>query len=113
MSAKSSNTKETNRKYWSKAFASVPELNLIKIQLDSYHWFLKEGIKEVLQEISPVEDFTGKNWTLELGSFYFGNPKYASDQAKEKGVTFDAPLKIEAILINKQTGQRYKQDVFL
>jgi len=103
----------SERKRWSKAPTLVPELNLIQIQLDSYNWFLKEGIKEVLKEISPVEDFTGKNWTLELGSFYFGNPKYTALQAKEKGVTFDASLKIEAILINKQTGQRSKQDVFL
>ncbi len=113
MSLNLSNIKNTERKYWSKAPASVPELNLIKIQLDSYNAFLQTGIKEVLEEISPVEDFTGKNWTLELGSFYFGKAKYTADQAKEKGVTYDAPLKIEAILINKQTGQRYKQDVFL
>ena len=106
-------TNKSPRKYWGKAPAIVPELNLIKIQLDSYNWFLKEGIQEVLEEISPVEDFTGKNWTLALGPFYFSKPKYTSEIAKEKGVTFDAPLKIEATLINKQTGQRYKQDVFL
>ncbi len=102
-----------NRKTWSKVTAPTPELNLIKIQLDSYEWFLTEGIKEVLEEISTVEDFTGKNWSLELGSFSFGKPKYNPDTAKEKGVTFDAPLKIEAILINKQTGKRSKQEVFL
>lgn len=107
------NTKKSHRKYFTKAPASVPELNLIQIQLDSYNAFLKTGISEVLEEISPVEDFTGKNWTLNLGSFYFGKSKYSAETAKEKGVTFDAPLKIEAILINKQTGQRYKQDVFL
>ena len=101
------------RKYWSKAPSLVPQLNLIQIQLDSYNWFLKMGIQEVLKEISPVEDFTGKNWTLQLGSFYFGKPKYTAEQARDKGVTFDAPLKIEAILINKQTGQRSKQEVFL
>ncbi len=105
-------TDTTVRKYFSKAPA-VPELNLIQIQLDSYNDFLKKGIGEVLKEISPVEDFTGKNWTLVLGSFYFGKSKYSFEQAKEKGVTYDAPLKIEAILTNKQTGQRYKQDVFL
>ncbi|MBI2085830.1 DNA-directed RNA polymerase subunit beta [Candidatus Daviesbacteria bacterium] len=112
MSLNVSNTKD-NRKYWSKAPALVPELNLIQIQLDSYNWFLKTGIGEVLEEISPVEDFTGKNWTLQLGSFYFGKSKNTAEIAREKGVTYDAPLKIEAILINKQTGQRYKQDVFL
>ena len=101
------------RKYWSNKPAITPELNLIKLQLDSYNWFLEEGIRQVLDEISPVEDFTGKNWTLQLGSFSFGKSKYTSEQARLKGVTFDAPLKIEAILINKQTGQRYKQEVFL
>ncbi len=113
MSANIPVTENSERKYWSKAVSLVPQLNLIQIQLDSYNWFLKEGIKEVLAEISPVEDFTGKNWTLELGSFYFGKPKYTSEQARDKGVTYDAPLKIEAILINKQTGQRGKQEVFL
>ncbi|MDO8577066.1 MAG: DNA-directed RNA polymerase subunit beta [Candidatus Daviesbacteria bacterium] len=113
MSLNLSNTKNTERKYWSKAPASVPELNLIKIQLDSYHWFLETGIKEVLEEISPVEDFTKKNWILSLGSFYFGKSKYTPEVAREKGVTYDAPLKIEATLVNKQTEQKYKQDVFL
>ncbi len=113
MSAQIAVTQNKERKYWSKTESLVPQLNLIQIQLDSYHWFLEQGIKDVLQEISPVEDFTGKNWTLELGSFYFGNPKYTAEQAREKGVTFDAPLKIEAILINKQTGQKSKQEVFL
>lgn len=106
-------TTQPNRKRWSSAPTLVPQLNLIQIQLDSYNWFLKEGIGEVLKEISPVEDFTGKNWTLTLGSFYFGKPKYSAEQAKEKGVTFDASLKIEAILINKQTGKKSLQDVFL
>ncbi len=113
MSDITSTIENNERKYWSKAPRLVPELNLIQIQLDSYNWFLKEGIKEVLAEISPVEDFTGKNWTLELGSFYFGKPKYTAEQARDKGVTFDAPLKIEATLINKQTGQQSKQEVFL
>ncbi len=113
MSAITTTGDTIERKYWSKVQALAPQLNLIQIQLDSYNWFLKEGIKEVLQEIYPVEDFTGKNWTLELGSFYFGKSKYTAEQAREKGVTFDAPLKIEAILINKQTGQRSKQEVFL
>ena len=113
MSAKIPVTETNERKYWSKAQSLVPQLNLIQIQLDSYYWFLKEGIKEVLKEISPVEDFTGKNWTLELGSFYFGKPKYTAEQARDKGVTHDASLKIEAILTNKQTGQRSRQEVFL
>lgn len=113
MSKNQSDKVSKTRKYFSKVQASPPGLNLIKLQLDSYNWFLTEGIREVLGEISPVEDFTGKNWTLNLGSFSFGKSKYNAEQAKLKGVTFDAPLRIEAILVNKQTGQRYKQEVFL
>ena len=62
---------ENNRRYWNRATTPTPELNLIQLQLDSYHWFLSEGIKEVLAEITPVEDFTGKNWTL----LYYMQPK--------------------------------------
>ncbi len=111
MSIAKPNTNE--RKYWNKPPSVLPQLNLIELQLNSYKWFLNEGIKEVLSEISPVEDFTGKNWTLELGSFSFGKPKYTAEQARSKGVTFDASLKIEAILTNKQTGQKFKQEVFM
>ncbi|MBI3103346.1 DNA-directed RNA polymerase subunit beta [Candidatus Daviesbacteria bacterium] len=113
MSVQSTTKIDNIRKSWNKSSAPAPQLNLIQLQLDSYNWFLKEGIRDVLQEISPVEDFTGKNWTLNLGSFYFGKSKYSAEQAHEKGVTYDAPLKIEAILVNKQTGERSKQEVFL
>ncbi len=102
-----------NRKYWNKGATIAPDFNLIKLQLDSYDWLITEGVKQVLSEINPVEDFTGKNWTLELGAISFGKPKYTPDQAKSKGITFDAPLKVEAILTNKQTGQKSKQEVFM
>ncbi len=101
------------RKYWGKISALKPELNLTQLQRDSYDWFLTEGIKEVLAEISPIEDFTGKNWILELGDFEFGDPKYNPNQAIDKGVTYDAPLKVRTTLTNKQTNQKYEQEVFL
>ena len=96
----SKDSNHTNgRKYWSKQAAVLPELNLIQLQLDSYNWFLSIGIREILNEIFPVEDFTLKNWILDLGSFSFGKPKYSAEEAKLKGVTFDASLKIETILV--------------
>src|SRR3989344_2061906 len=101
------------RKYWGKHPSVKPEIDLIKLQIDSYNWFLSEGIKQVLAEISPVEDFTGKNWLLELGECTFGKSKYTPDEAKDKGVTYDAPLKVETTLTNKQTEQKFKQEVFL
>jgi len=101
------------RRYWGESKALAPELNLIKLQLDSYNWFLSDGIREILDEISPIDDFTGKNWVLELGGYQFGGAKYNPGEAQLKGVTFDAPLKVATILTNKQTGQRYEQEVFL
>ncbi len=101
------------RRNLGKAQTLLPELNLIQLQLDSYNWFLKDGIREVLDEISPIEDFTGKNWLLELGEFEFSKPKYSPEQAQEKGVTYDGPLRVQTTLTNKQTGQRYTQGVFL
>src|SRR3989344_2307602 len=101
------------RRYWGQKSATPTDINLIKLQIDSYNWFLQEGIGEALNEISPVGDFTGKNWLLELGSFSFGKSKYSADEAKDKGVTFDAPLKVETILTNKQTGAQVRQNVFL
>ena len=101
------------RKYLGKNPTVKPEINLIQLQIDSYNWFLKEGIKEVLDEISPVEDFTGKNWLLELTDFSFSKSKYSPEEAKEKGVTYDAPLKVQTILTNKQTSKTNKQEVLL
>ncbi|MBI2600667.1 DNA-directed RNA polymerase subunit beta [Candidatus Daviesbacteria bacterium] len=113
MSIAADNIAIAPRKYWTKTTAPTPDINLIKLQLDSYSWFLHQGIIEVLNEITPVEDFTGKNWTLELGSISFGKPNYTPEQALNKGVTFDAPLKVETILTNKQTGKKYQQEVFM
>lgn len=101
------------RKYLGKTPTVKPEINLIHLQIDSYNWFLSEGIRQVLDEVTPVEDFTGKNWILELKDFSFGKPKYTPDQAKDKGVTYDAPLKLQTVLTNKQTSQTFKQEVFL
>src|SRR5438046_541545 len=104
---------DTDRKYWGKIQALKPELNLIQLQIDSYNSFLTTGIADVIQEISPIDDFTGKNWTLELGEFAFDKPKYTPEVATEKGVTFDAPLRVKTTLTNRQTGQVYSQEVFL
>jgi len=101
------------RFFWGKETPNLPPLDLTAVQRDSYRFFLKEGIGEALAEISPIEDFTGKNWQLFFGRYFFGQPKYSPSQAIEKGVTYDSPLKVEATLINKQTGEKSKQEVFL
>lgn len=102
-----------DRKYWGKTQLPLPPLDLIAIQKDSYHWFLTEGIKEAFEEINPVEDFTGKNWALEFLDYHFDAPKITPTEAKAKGTTYDAALRVVTKLTNKQTGQSLEQEVFL
>lgn len=103
----------SKRVYLGKFTKSFEEPDLIAVQLDSYSWFLEEGLKLALDQINPIEDFTGKNWLLSFGKLIFGKPKYTPEQALDKGVTFDFPLRVEATLTNKKTGKTVNQEVFL
>ncbi len=103
----------STRQYWGKVEKALPELNLLSIQKESYKWFIEEGIKEVIDEISPIEDFTGKNWELSLGEYKLGDPKITEEIALAKGLTYFSPLTVEAVLVNKKTGKSVKQNVFL
>jgi len=102
-----------SRQNWGKIYKNLPQLDLIAIQKDPYKLFLTEGIAELLAEVSPIEDFTGKNWELSFGRHWFTKPKHTPKEAIRKGATLDIPLKIEAILVNKKTGKKTTSEVFL
>lgn len=104
------------RQNWGKTHAILPELDLIKLQLESYQQFLDGGIREALDEVNGekgIEDFTGKNWSIKFGNYRFGQSKYTIAQAKRKAVSYDMPLYVEATLLNKKTGEQQMQEVFL
>ncbi|MFZ2025386.1 MAG: DNA-directed RNA polymerase subunit beta [Microgenomates group bacterium] len=103
----------SHRLYWGKEYTDLPELDLTLVQRESYQWFLEEGVKSLLAEISPVHDFTGKNWELSFGDYFFGKPRLTPATAIEKGLTYDMQLKVIASLTNKQTGHHVTQEVFL
>ena len=86
--------------------------NLIEIQLNSYKWFLEKGLKELLAEVSPIRDFTGKNLELSFGDYFFEKGKYDEHAARERNTTFEAPLYVAAKLVNKATGKTKTQDVY-
>ena len=86
--------------------------NLIEIQQKSYEWFLEEGLREMFQDISPIQDFTG-NLVLEFIDYSLGEPKYTVDDSKERDVTYAAPLRVKVRLINKETGEVKEQEVFM
>ena len=94
-----------------KEIADVP--NLIEIQVDSYKWFLAEGLKEVFIDMSPIEDYTG-NLILEFVDYSLDEkPKYDIEECKERDTTYCAPLKVKVRLINKETGEIKEQEVFM
>lgn len=99
-----------------RSFARIKEVlelpDLIEIQTASYKWFLDEGIREMFQDISPVEDFTG-NLILEFVDYKLGEPKYSVDESKSRDVTYAAPLRVKVRLINKETGEVKEQEVFM
>lgn len=104
------------RLYWGNDTIKLPKLDLTLVQKESYQWFLTEGIKEALDEINGrngIEDFTRKNWKLEFGNYSLGKPKSTLATARQKTLTYDMPLRVEAILTNKQTGEVTKQEVFM
>ena len=98
------------------SYAKIDEVldmpNLIEIQKRSYDWFLEEGLQEIFQDISPIQDFTG-NLQLSFEGFSLGEPKYSVEECKERDVTFAAPLKVNVRLINRETGEIKEQEVFM
>ncbi len=90
-----------------------PLTNLIDLQNDSYRWLIEEGLGEILNEVSPIEDFTGKIFSLAFLEHSIGEPKYSPEKAMEKGVSYSAPIKVKAQLLNKETGETLEQEVFL
>src|SRR3990172_6859268 len=105
--------KNSTRRNFGKIESNLPELDLISIQKESWNWFIEKGIEEELSDLSPIDDFNGKNWRITLGNPVMGTPKVTSRVCQEKGITFSAPLKITATLINKRTGKEVSQEVFL
>ncbi len=88
----------------------VPDL--IQTQVNSYDWFLEEGLKEVFNEISPIEDFS-ENLILEFVDYHLDQPNYAVDECRDRDATYSAPLQVKVRLINRETGEVKEQEVFM
>ena len=98
-------------------FAKINEVcempNLIQIQTESYDWFIREGLIEVFEDISPIKDYAD-NLVLEfIDNSLTDAPKYEQEECKERDVTYAAPLKVRVRLINKETGEVKEQEVFM
>ncbi|MGM9835107.1 MAG: DNA-directed RNA polymerase subunit beta [Bacilli bacterium] len=100
------------RRTFSKINNTLELTDLLEIQKKSYEWFLESGIKEVFDDLFPVESFTG-NISLEFGDYYFDEPRYTVKEAKERMVNYAAPLKVQARVFIHETGEVKEQEIFL
>ena len=90
---------------------SLPDL--IEVQTDSYQWFWDKGLKELFSEINPIVDFTGKDLELSIDNYYLDEPKYSALVAKNKNISYEAPLRAKATLLIKKTGEVKEQEIYL
>ena len=100
-----------------KSFAHINEVlempNLIEVQIKSYQWFLDEGLKEVFRDIAAITDYTG-NLVLDFVDYRLDEtPKYSVTECKERDVTYAAPMRVKARLLNKETGEVKEQEIYM
>ncbi len=100
------------RKTFSRIKNTLELTDLLEVQKKSYQRFIEQGIKEVFDDLFPVESFTG-NISLELGDYYLENPRYTVKEAKERMVNYAAPLKVQARVFIHETGEVKEQEIFL
>ena len=86
--------------------------NLLQIQKESYQWFVKTGIKEVFEDLFPIESFSG-SLSLEFGEYEFDTPRYSLKECKDRQITYASPLKVQTRLFNNETGEVKEQEIFL
>ncbi len=109
--AKPTTTKE--RRYFTTLHEAVEMPDLIEIQKNSYNAFLKEGLRELFDEISPITDFIGRNLELSFLDYYLDAPKFDEQTSRDKNVTFEAPLRVKGKLVNKKTGEIKEQEIYM
>ncbi|MEI8104021.1 MAG: hypothetical protein WCG84_03935, partial [Candidatus Moraniibacteriota bacterium] len=102
----------STRKFFKKRImVSLP--NLIEVQTESYSWFWEKGLQELFAEINPVSgEFASRDLELSFGDYYLDEPKHDEFTAKEKNISYEAPLRAKAILTIKKTGEVKEQEIY-
>ncbi len=92
------------REFFSRIPEALPMPHLIQTQLDSFRWFVQEGLRELFDEISPVQDFTGRKLDLYFDDYYFGEPRYDELESRLRDATYARPLRVRVRLVRKEAG---------
>jgi DNA-directed RNA polymerase subunit beta len=105
--------KNADRLFFGNTRSAIPTPDLIEIQKNSYDWFVKFGIKELFDEVSPITDFSGRDLELYLENYYLDEPRFDEVICRERNITFEAPLRVTARLVNKRTKEVKSQEIYL
>jgi len=103
----------SKRQYFTKLDEVLDPPNLVDHQNSSFDWFVREGLKELLHEVSPIDDYTGTKLSLRFKDYHFEEAKMSEAEARENNVSFEAPLKAVIELTNKVTGEIKEQEIYL
>ncbi len=103
----------STRKVFTEIKSAVPMPDLIEVQKDSYQWFLDHGLSELFEEVSPIKDFIGRDFELYFGKYYLDEPKFDEVTSKAKNLSFEAPLRVNAKLVNRKLNKEIEQEVYL
>ncbi len=99
-----------------KSFSKLPQIldvpNLIAIQTDSFEWFKTQGLRETIDDITPIEDYTG-NYAVEFGEYEFKEPVLTLKECKDKDQTYASPLFVTVRFVNRESGEIREQSVFM
>ena len=104
--------RERQRRNYSRVKSNIDLPNLIKVQTESFQWFLDYGLDELFRDISPIENFTG-DIELWFDGYEFDEPKYTIPESKVKDMTYSKPLRVNVKLVNKETGEIKEQKIFM
>ncbi|MBI4268087.1 MAG: DNA-directed RNA polymerase subunit beta, partial [Chloroflexi bacterium] len=98
------------------SYAKLPQIlevpNLVRVQVDPFRWFQEEGLKLLLEEVSPIRDFTGNRLEVSFGGYEFRDPPHSEQECRQRDLTFSAPLYVKTRLVVKATGEIKEQDLF-
>ena len=111
MSTKST-VKSGSRVFFTEGDQALPIPDMIAHQKDSWEDFIKSGLREVFNELNPIDDYTGQKLSLRFKDYYFKEPKQTEQEAKYNLVSHEAPLHVNVELTNKVTGEVKEQDIF-
>jgi len=105
--------RHATRRYFVEAESAMPMPDLIEVQKNSYEWFMREGLKELFDEFSPITDFIGRDLELTFGEYYSDAPKFSEAESKSKNVSYESSLRVKVTLSNKKTEATTTQEIFL